>query len=440
VGSDLSFKGPDMTIKATTVAGLAAILLVAGGCRSGGDRSHQPEKAATSQSEATPSRLSASEGKELVRQLVENPAEGDWAGKSVFARSLARLGADWRLNWQAKEQATGPDTIYFGNGMARWPDGRAVKCAAGGKEYVVVVLGSPGLGVPGSSAQEVLLLDGTGHLLDHIACDINCRYGELATVIPALPAEDGARIVFEFIPRMPDQKWHNWHSIVYGNRAYGFQEREGIASEWQTKGLCRMTIKEDRLVVLFPKLWPNPSGSELKLAFASTTPEDLPRALAELKQFGPTNPPNTYVGGDYVWYEIADKPADPAVCEKYQDRWYILLYNPQSYLQTLTMICRSTAPECKVWGLKSARAVKVNGGCAVECIFDDAGKRLFDQMVKTQAGGTLAVLVDNKVIATLVLRSSGDTGKIVIGGKFSASESAKLADALQAGMVERAGD
>ena len=68
----------------------------------------------------------------------------------------------------------------------------------GDKEYAVAVQTLQPMGVPGISADQIVLLSKEGKILGRLRCEINSGDGTVKTRILQKRDEDGARIVVEF--------------------------------------------------------------------------------------------------------------------------------------------------------------------------------------------------------------------------------------------------
>jgi hypothetical protein len=203
--------------------------------------------------------------RDLAETLLKTSAKDDGMDESAFFRTLAELA---RRQGQRPSDYTHYDSgEHTRSGRARGGlmEGRAVSVTSEQKQYVVAVLGIGRLSVPGVTAQQVILLDEGGRILDRLACGINTRYGDLATEILDRPATDGAQLVVRFKPLFPDQStWHNWHTITYGGKPYTFYtEEKNEPVNWLERGLVRAAIKRDKLQVLFPEL-KQPDGEKAK--------------------------------------------------------------------------------------------------------------------------------------------------------------------------------
>ena len=141
-----------------------------------------------------------------------------------------------------------------------YKSGSVTTIDAGGKTYALAIQIELSSAIPGTSAQQVVLLTPAGKILDRVRCEISTRYGKTSTEVLGKPDADGARIVVRFVGRNDfgrQSLWHNWHEIRFHGNSWIFQtvEREaGAIKEWNDKGLCRIGIADDKLTVLFPKL------------------------------------------------------------------------------------------------------------------------------------------------------------------------------------------
>jgi hypothetical protein len=192
-----------------------------------------------------------SQNKRMVELILNSPADGSAIENSQEAplfQALTNL---------AKSQGKNPDeytTFRRDDGtFSPLTGGRATALRSGQKNYVLVILGAPRIGVPGISAQQLILLNEDGQLLDKVSCDINSRYGEVVTEVKEDKAPDGAQVIMVFKSNHPSS-WHNWHAITYGGSTSTFWESEkDLPSIWNKQGLCRIKVEDDRFVIVFPK-------------------------------------------------------------------------------------------------------------------------------------------------------------------------------------------
>jgi len=123
---------------------------------------------------------------------------------------------------------------------------------------LLVVLELEAFSGPGLEAQQLLLMDQDGTLLDKLGCSMSVRYGRLRSIVNTKSGEDKAHVVIDFIPNL--SRWHNWHTITYKGQAYTFydtssrNEDTNQPSEWTKNGLCRVSIENRRFTIIFPKL------------------------------------------------------------------------------------------------------------------------------------------------------------------------------------------
>jgi len=169
---------------------------------------------------------------------------------SAFFKTLIKLAE--------KQGLKAEDYLRYQVGTASsiLTDGAAIEIESTRKRYVVVLLTAPCLSRPGTAVQQLVLLNRQGSFLDKLACHINSRYGDLRTEITKGPETDGAQLVIRFRPDpMNKSQWHHWHTITYGGKAYtsNVPEQQPQPSDWITKGLCRIAIREGKFVVLFPR-------------------------------------------------------------------------------------------------------------------------------------------------------------------------------------------
>lgn len=180
-----------------------------------------------------------------VKALLESPGRRDDDLKQPFFAALAKLARDQGLEPE--------DYISYRseNAFSRIVEGRAVSV----DRYVVAIVHAEDISLPGVEAQQLVLLDSRGRILDKIACGINSRYG--TTKVEATDkAEDGARLVIRFVPHKYNKSsWHNWHTITRGGRDHTYREPEsGKPNEWDREGLCRVAIKSGKFAVVYPDL------------------------------------------------------------------------------------------------------------------------------------------------------------------------------------------
>lgn len=132
--------------------------------------------------------------------------------------------------------------------------GRAFTITAEKRTYVIAILGTVPISIPGSDVQKILLYDKNGKLHDHLACGINSRYGHLLTGGRHLDDHDSARLVIRFIPNYKSN-WHNWHTITHADKSYTFRaEGKKEPVDWVNLGLIRIAIRGGKFQVLFPDL------------------------------------------------------------------------------------------------------------------------------------------------------------------------------------------
>jgi hypothetical protein len=165
----------------------------------------------------------------------------------------------------AKSQNLAPEVYRLSEppeSLAGWPEKEAVySVVVERRTFALAVQPAVPVGVPGTSASQVVLLTAKGKILDRIRCDINSRYGTVKTEVLPTPHADGTRAVVRFVgdirPNGQQSTWHGWHTILFRDRSWTFHvnEREANAhSLWNENGLCRIGIAKDKFVVLFPRL------------------------------------------------------------------------------------------------------------------------------------------------------------------------------------------
>jgi len=190
----------------------------------------------------------------LVLTLLKTTAESDFEHKSTFFQTLHQLArragypTDNLTNYDSGENAQG------GRARAILTKGRAISLVSGELQFVIVILGTDPIGVPGVEAQEILLLDETGKIRDQLSCGINSRYGSLITEFPSQPQDDNAQIVIRFVST-GTSGWHNWHTINYEGESHTFSvlgNRDPV--ELTSLGLVRLEVRDRKFSVIFPDL------------------------------------------------------------------------------------------------------------------------------------------------------------------------------------------
>jgi len=200
-----------------------------------------------------------SQNKRMVELILNSPADGSAieSSQEPLFQALTNL---------ARSQGKNPDEyttfrrdgtfspLTEGRATSILTEGRATALRSGQKNYVLVILGAPRMGVPGISAQQLILLNEDGQILDKVSCDINSRYGEVITEIKEDEAQDGAQVIMVFKSNNRSSGWHNWHAITYGGSTSTFWESEkDLPSIWNKQGLCRIKVGDDRFAIVFPK-------------------------------------------------------------------------------------------------------------------------------------------------------------------------------------------
>lgn len=121
-------------------------------------------------------------------------------------------------------------------------------------EHLLVVQIVEPISIPGTSAEQLVLLSSGGRILDRLQCHMNSRYGRIVHEILEQPEPDGTQIVLRFQPRTSSW-WHNWHTISHQGAIETFRDKEIEGrDEWDEKGLVRIAIRDDQFTVLFPKI------------------------------------------------------------------------------------------------------------------------------------------------------------------------------------------
>ncbi len=192
----------------------------------------------------------------LVTALLHEKSKNDPEHKSPFFAALIALARKHSLGTKEYwlEECAVPD------------EGYAVQIGTGSDRHVVAILRGDSHCIPGYDAQYLLLLDRDGRLLDWLACVVNNRLTRMflnhmvdfRTEVPEANQADGAQLVVRFIPENSESISGNWrHSITHAGRttywSWSQDELDAIRSaEWDSKGLCRIAIRDSRFSVLFP--------------------------------------------------------------------------------------------------------------------------------------------------------------------------------------------
>ena len=161
----------------------------------------------------------------------------------------------------ATSQGLDPSDYRFGDTFPL-PTGGLSAVTVARRGYAVAVQTSKPISVPGMTGDQIVLLSQAGKILGRLRCAINSRYGIVKTEILPKAEADGSRIVVGFVARRypfsrKPSYWHNWHTITFGGKDWTFRTPETKQDEpdiWNRKGLCRLGISADKLVVAFPKL------------------------------------------------------------------------------------------------------------------------------------------------------------------------------------------
>ena len=177
------------------------------------------------------------------------PPAWDWGQKSAFfcaLRSLDAPGAPRLGEYRGGESSSV---------LTR---GRVAVVRTGAGLRPVAILGAEPFSVPGVAAQQLVLFDHAGRVLDRVGCGINSRYGDLVTEVPARAPADGAELVVRFVPNSKSG-WHNWHAVTHGGRSLTFRAQEkGDPVDWAGQGLLRVAVRGEKFAVA----WPDPAAAE----------------------------------------------------------------------------------------------------------------------------------------------------------------------------------
>lgn len=126
---------------------------------------------------------------------------------------------------------------------------------------VVVTVTRPGLAFPDRDRIDLFLLDPTGKLLDELTCDVSNR-ATVDAIFDAQVARDevlGLEVIIRLTPGDGHPVSGNFaHRIRHDGGTHSFQwpeyaEGKERRSEWDEKGLCRVTVRTEKFVVVFPE-------------------------------------------------------------------------------------------------------------------------------------------------------------------------------------------
>jgi hypothetical protein len=119
------------------------------------------------------------------------------------------------------------------------------------------------LAIPGPMGKQFCLLDGDGRLLDAVTLEASTRLLMMAgsrfwTEILDEPTNDGARLVVRYRDSDGSVKPYIPYEVTHGGQTYAYgpdsrYRRPQELPDWDTQGLCRIAVLEDRLEVVYPK-------------------------------------------------------------------------------------------------------------------------------------------------------------------------------------------
>jgi hypothetical protein len=184
-----------------------------------------------------------------VAKLLERKIEENAVPE--FVERLEKLAKN--QGWQ--EQLTEWNKRSF----SEWEDAYAASIASGEMHYVVVLLKSYTTIIPGEDLQTVILLDNQGRFLDLLGCEISSRLrmegGKFHTAILREAESDGTQLVIRLDGQSARGNFshHIYHDGVKADYYWGhYHLADDQPTKWDTKGLCRIGIKDGKLKVLFP--------------------------------------------------------------------------------------------------------------------------------------------------------------------------------------------
>lgn len=129
------------------------------------------------------------------------------------------------------------------------------KIKSGDGEYVIVVETVESMSIPGTSAQQLVLLDKSAKILDRFQCHINSRYGKIMPHVQDQPETDGTQICLRFDGG--GNYWHNWHTIIHGDVEKTFRDwNETEPNEWDRNGLVRIAVSGGQFRIIWPDMNP----------------------------------------------------------------------------------------------------------------------------------------------------------------------------------------
>jgi hypothetical protein len=183
----------------------------------------------------------------------------DWRWSRVddppIFRALAQL---------AKWQGLNPDDytkFRAANSFDQFSGAYSSLVQAGGSNLVLVVQTVRPMGIPGRSANQLLLLNLNGSVLDRLQVEINSRYGVIEPELLSSPLRDGTQIIIRFYGSAFGGRtnwWHNWHIVKHreAERTFKTEDRAGTGgpSEWNQLGLVRLAATQSGFVIIHPKL------------------------------------------------------------------------------------------------------------------------------------------------------------------------------------------
>jgi hypothetical protein len=142
---------------------------------------------------------------------------------------------------------------------------RTVQFQQGPTTYYVTIFRGWRLSVPGTDTQYLLLRDSKRSTLDLVTCSINNRLTQQALgnfITEAIDSSDdnAVRFVLRYVPTNEDEYRGNWsHEGTHRGTVYSFpwnpdKPRAISAADFKSEGLCRLAIKDNKFVVVFPNL------------------------------------------------------------------------------------------------------------------------------------------------------------------------------------------
>ena len=190
-----------------------------------------------------------------LKVLLHEPTKDDPDHTSRFFVSLLALATKNNISFKDNAQLSFMD------------EGYALRRRIANTFCIIAILRGNSQSIPGTDAQQLILFDKKGRMLDMLSCEINNKLtrmiidsGQFYTDVLEGAEKDSIRLVIRYVPEKGAEVSGNWsHEITYEGKTYSFHwdqdNPDNIRSvDWESKGLCQVTIREDRFLVVFPQL------------------------------------------------------------------------------------------------------------------------------------------------------------------------------------------